>query len=129
LNFGNGFGGNFGNNFNGFQQPQFSGIEGPLAQVVSGAAQPGAVPKTPTGALALRPELKLDSEVNERIRRKAIHAHLAKQSTTVQPNDIKKWLFREVLHADLDDPKLGLGPLLDSNYPFLEEDRTISGKP
>jgi hypothetical protein len=118
----------FTGNFNGFQQPQFSGIEGPLAQVVSGAPQTGTVPKAPAGALASRPELKLDSEVNERIRRKAIHAHLAKQPAAVQPNDIKKWLFREVLHADLDDPKLGLGSLLDSNYPFLEEDRALGGK-
>jgi hypothetical protein len=122
---------NFGN-VGGFQSqpPQFSGIEGPLAQVISGTPLPfDATPKAPSGALASRPELKFDSEVNERIRRKAVHAHLAKQPGTVQPNDIKKWLFREVLHADLDDPKLGLGPLLDSNYPFWEEDRAIGGKP
>lgn len=122
-----GFIGNVATSFGGFQSPSFSGIEGPLARVIAGASPPPTLPTIPAGALALRPELKLDSEVNERIRRKAIHAHLATQGI-VQPGDIKKWLFREVLHADLDDPKLGLGPLLDSNYPFLEEDKTTAGK-
>ena len=65
---GNAGGFQFTGNFGGFQpqfqpQPQFTGIEGPLAQILSGAARPAAVPLAPAGALASRPELKLDSEV------------------------------------------------------------------
>jgi hypothetical protein len=40
----------------------------------------------------------------------------------VQPEGVKKWLFKEVLAADLDDPTLGIGKLLDSRYPFADED-------
>jgi hypothetical protein len=122
-------GGNFGSGFSGGSGSApgmiFSGIEGPVARVIAGAPAPSitvAVPKVP---LAERSELKLDADVNERIRRKAVHAHLVKVGT-VRPDDIKKWLFREVLHADLDDPKLGLGPLLNENYPFAEEDAALS---
>jgi len=120
-------GGGFKGGFGGFQGMTFSGIEGPVARVIVGAptlAVPAAVPK---GRLADRPELKLDTEVNERIRRKAVHEHLVKLGT-VQPGDLKKWLFREVLHADLDDPKLGLGAMLNENYPFAEEDAVLEGK-
>ena len=65
--------------------------------------------------------------MNERIRRKAVHDKLA-TAGRVQPADVKKWLYKEVLHADLDDPLLGLGPMLNANYPFEEEDRA-AGKP
>jgi hypothetical protein len=101
--------------------PSFTGIEGPTLQVVTGS--PGTVIATTlTGPLAARPELALDSRVNELVRRKAIHERLARAGT-VRPDEIKKWLFREVLHADLDDPTLGLGKLLEANYPFTDEDR------
>jgi hypothetical protein len=127
-----GFGNIGGFQFSGFPPPgiggvmgqPFSGIEGPLARVIVGAPRPAMIATPPAGPLASRPELKLDAEVNERIRRKAVHAHLAPLGL-VQPADIKKWLFKEVLHADLDDPKLGLSELLDSNYPFVEEDRAL----
>ena len=33
-----------------------------------------------------------------------------------------RWLDREVLHADLDDPYLGLGKILFDTYPFAKED-------
>ncbi len=121
------FGG--GGQFGGFQPMTFSGIEGPVARVIVGApvfGVPAAAP-APAGRLADRPELKLDTDVNERVRRKAVHAHLAKVGI-VQPNDLKKWLFKDVLHADLDDPLLGLGPILNENYPFADEDRAITGK-
>ena len=42
--------------------------------------------------------------------------------SVVAPGGITKWLYREVLHADLDDPYLGLGDLLFANYPFAAED-------
>jgi hypothetical protein len=121
-----GFGGGFkfGGGLGGFQGLTFSGIEGPVARVIVGAPvleSPVAVPKVP---LAERPELKLDTEVNERIRRKDVHAHLAKVGI-VRPDHIKNWLFREVLHADLDDPKLGLGAMLNENYPFADEDAAL----
>ncbi len=103
-----GNGGQFGNL--GGQFGLKGGIETPTQRVIAG------VP------LALRAELKLDSEVNERIRRRLIHERLAGASP-VRPNDIKKWLFKDVLHADLDDPFLGLGGVLNANYPFADEDR------
>jgi hypothetical protein len=35
---------------------------------------------------------------------------------------VTKKLYKEVLHADLDDPYLGLGPTLFAGYPFAGED-------
>ncbi len=55
--------------------------------------------------------LTIDTQVNENIRRQLIHRHLAK-TALMTPADITKWLYREVLHADLDDPYLGLKSLL-----------------
>ena len=52
-----------------------------------------------------------DTEVNESVRRQLIHAHLAEKGL-VTPKAVTKWLYREVLHADLDDPYLGLGKIL-----------------
>jgi hypothetical protein len=134
IQFNGGFGGGF-QAAGGFTGGGFSGagvlgtpggIEGPLERVIGGlpaASGPAVVPAVP---LAERPELKLDSEVNERIRRKAVHDKLA-TSGLAQPGDIKKWLYKEVLHADLDDPMLGLGPVLDANYPFAKEDLVGKG--
>jgi len=62
-----------------------------------------------------------DTRINESVRRRMIHEHLAGK-VPVTPEDITKWLYREVLHADLDDPYLGLGELLFANYPFAAED-------
>lgn len=65
--------------------------------------------------------LAQDTAVNETLRRRQIHKHLAELGP-VPPDEIKKWLYREVLHADLDDPYLGLGKILFDNYPFAQED-------
>ena len=62
-----------------------------------------------------------DTAVNETVRRRQIHEYLAKAGPTT-PDDMKKWLYREVLHADLEDPYLGLGEILFDSYPFAEED-------
>lgn len=62
-----------------------------------------------------------DTRVNETLRRRKIHEHLAKLDRAT-PHAITKWLYREVLHADLDDPYLGLGKILFDSYPFSEED-------
>jgi hypothetical protein len=63
-----------------------------------------------------------DTQVNETVRRRQIHETLAKEAT--RPEKITKWLYKEVLHADLDDPYLGLGNVLFANYPFTKEDKT-----
>ena len=93
----------------------FGGIEGPTERVIL------------DGTLASRSELLLDSQVNEIIRRKQIHDYLAAREA-VRPADMKRWLFKDVLRADLDDPLLGLGPVLGENYPFAEEDRRATAK-
>jgi hypothetical protein len=120
-----GFGGNGG--FTGGGQggfggsaPVFGGIEGPLEAALMG--RPIVPPTPPGGALASRADLQFDVVVNETIRRKLVHDQLAALDR-VRPDDLKKWLFRVVLQADLDDPHLGLGPVLDANYPFAAEDR------
>ncbi|WP_143392871.1 hypothetical protein [Fimbriiglobus ruber] len=130
---GNGAGG-FQAGFGGIQGPMigglqgggpYTGIEGPTSAIVAGSAAFGPVaPGTP---LAKHPGLVLDTGVNETIRRRQVHTFLV-NSNPVKPNDIKSWLFKEVLHADLDDPMLGLGPLLSQNYPFASEDRVIAAK-
>ena len=63
-----------------------------------------------------------DTRVNERVRRLTIHEKLA-ACGPVRPDGIKKWLYKEVLHADLDDPYLGLGPTLFASYPFADGHR------
>jgi hypothetical protein len=54
---------------------------------------------------------------NETHKRLQIHRKLM-QSGSVQPQQITSWLYRDVLHADIDDPLLGLGPTLTATYPF-----------
>jgi len=61
-----------------------------------------------------------DTRINERNRRLQIHERLG--SVQVVPEQIKKWLYKEVLHSDLDDPYLGLGSVLLGDDIFREED-------
>lgn len=77
--------------------------------------------KAPAGDLAGWKALLEDTQHNEAVRRKEIHGFLAQQNAT-QPKQMTKWLYREVLHADLDDPYLGLGKVLFDNYPFAKEE-------
>jgi len=63
-----------------------------------------------------------DTRINETIRRLQIHEMLANLGP-VQPKAITKKLYKEVLHADLDDPYLGLGKTLFTGYPFAKEDK------
>ena len=67
----------------------------------------------------LAKNLELDTLYNEQERRDKIDAYLTlhPQST---PSQMKGWLYREVLHADLDDPYLGLRNALFDNYPFVD---------
>ena len=60
-----------------------------------------------------------DTRLNESIRRRQIHEKLW-QAGLVPPEKVVKWLYRDVLHADLDDPYLGLGTMLFADYPFKD---------
>ena len=64
--------------------------------------------------------LELDTKYNEQERRDKIEAYLALHPQTT-PSQMKTWLYREVLHADLDDPYLGLRSALFDNYPFVDD--------
>lgn len=57
-----------------------------------------------------------ETQTNETVRRAAIHERLGK-STPVRPDGIVKWLYKDVLHCDLDDPYLGFDKLQFGN-PF-----------
>jgi hypothetical protein len=61
-----------------------------------------------------------DTRINESTRRQQIHEMLAGKGN-VRPEQVSKWLYREVLHADLEDPYLGLGSVLFANYPFKDK--------
>jgi hypothetical protein len=63
-----------------------------------------------------------DTRANETVRRKQIHELLV-QTGAVRPSNVTRRVYKEVLHADLDDPYLGLGESLFANYPFAKEDR------
>jgi hypothetical protein len=69
------------------------------------------------GGPRLDATLEADTLFNESVRRTAIHEYLA-EAGLIQPDAMTKWLYREVLHADLDDPWLGLEKTLFENYPF-----------
>jgi hypothetical protein len=62
-----------------------------------------------------------DTVQNDTLRRRQIHEALAAKGL-VRPQAVTKWLYKEVLHADLDDPYLGLGDVLYASYPFAKED-------
>lgn len=66
-------------------------------------------------------ELVSDTSHNEQIRRRQIHQMLLKQNGAT-PDSFKKALYKNVLHADLDDPHLGLDKYLSATYPFKDED-------
>jgi hypothetical protein len=66
-------------------------------------------------------ELEEDTRLNERTRRLQIHEILA-GAGLVRPDKVMRPIYKEVLHADLDDPYLGLGKVLFAKYPFAKED-------
>lgn len=124
--FGGGSGAAFGGGNGGFGSapaptppPVYTGIEGPLEAVLAGRPFVAASPKG--GDLATRADLQFDVVVNETVRRRLVHERLATLDA-VQPDQLKSWLFREVLKADLDDPKLGLGTVLNEGDPFGAEE-------
>jgi hypothetical protein len=86
-----------------------------------------AAPPEPPGALknpedvARWKELADDTRLNEGVRRRQVHEILA-AAGPVTPEQVSRRLYKEVLHADLDDPYLGLGRTLFATYPFARED-------
>jgi hypothetical protein len=66
-------------------------------------------------------ELEEDTRLNERTRRLQIH-ELLECSGLVKPEKVTRPIYKEVLHADLDDPYLGLREVLFARYPFAKED-------
>ncbi|MFK7767519.1 MAG: hypothetical protein AB8B55_09890 [Mariniblastus sp.] len=78
--------------------------------------------KTLAKKLTLNDRLAIDTRINETERRVQIHNYILQNGMTT-PDGMSKWLYREVLHADLDDPFMGLGEILFENYPFEKEDQ------
>ncbi|TMQ34866.1 MAG: hypothetical protein E6K70_05355 [Planctomycetota bacterium] len=98
---------------------------GPTAGIgpgATGAAQ--ALSFSSPQELAAWKALAQDTEVNETTRRTQIHELLAKAGL-VRPDKILKPLYKDVLHADLDDPYLGLGSVLFAGYPFAGEEAAV----
>ena len=80
----------------------------------------GLGPRPPRGAdLAEWELLATDTWRNETERRLLIHDRLA-QAALQRPEQLTRWLYRDVLHADLDDPYLGLGDALIGDDVFRE---------
>lgn len=82
------------------------------------ATAPPARPRPGTNLADWEP-LAVDTRQNEQERRLQIHTRLA-TSNLLRPDQIKTWLYREVLHADLEDPYLGLGNPLFGDDVFRE---------
>jgi hypothetical protein len=106
-------------------------VERPVELLVRGGVQPAnqqvvAKEETPrfdkSEDVASWKELAEDTRINETARRLQIHEMLVKEGAIAPPR-VTKWLYKEVLHADLDDPYLGLGEVLFATYPFAKEDR------
>jgi hypothetical protein len=68
--------------------------------------------------------LAQDTQLNERTRRRQIHETLARPERP-RLEQVLRPIYRDVLHADLDDPYLGLGETLFANYPFTSEDKGL----
>jgi len=66
--------------------------------------------------------LAADTWRNETERRLQIHGRLSR-SDPVRPEQLKDWLYRDVLHVDLNDPYLGLGDALIGDDVFREVER------
>jgi hypothetical protein len=94
---------------------------GPKPEKPAAAAQEAKEAKRDAGDVAGWKELEEDTRLNESTRRRQIHTLLA-ETGLVPPSQVVRPIYKEVLHADLDDPYLGLGPTLFDNYPFAKED-------
>lgn len=106
-------------------------IEGGLKAVLVKGGPRTPAPRTPAPAtddpkfdgkddLANWKLLAEDTTSNETVRRKQIHEMLV-ATNSVRPEQVTKKLYKDILHADLDDPYLGLGRVLFANDPFKGE--------
>ncbi len=71
-------------------------------------------------------QLNDDVRYNETVMRKQIHNRLEQMQKVKEPATVaglSKWIYREVLHTDIDDPYLGLQTVLDGTYPFEKMNR------
>ena len=89
-------------------------IEDPVEHVVFGQDEPELILPSSRKTLLAR-----DTRFNETARRLPIERKLAACGRCL-PLDLTRWLYREVLKADLDDPYLGLGKKLFPTYPFQD---------
>jgi hypothetical protein len=101
-------------------------IERPLENVLVAAYPEPKAPRPPRKNLppdvARWATLAEDTRINESARRRQVHELLAREGT-VRPSAVTKTIYKDVLHADLDDPYLGLGKVLFAEYPFASEDQ------
>src|SRR5207237_5410383 len=88
------------------------------------AMAPQAVPLSSATELSAWDALAQDTKLNESTRRTQVHDLLAKAGL-VRPDMILKPLYKEILHADLDDPYLGLGSALFGGYPFARQEAAV----
>ncbi len=95
--------------------------EGPAKEVLfSGKKETRNASMTSDQRLAeLRKLLSEDSRSSQSSRWR-IHKLLS-EKPFLTPADMTPWLYREVLHADLEDPYLGLRDVLLGKYPYGEE--------
>jgi hypothetical protein len=100
------------------QQQQLYG-QFPVQQQFNTQQQPNVRPPAPP-PVAGWAELTEDTQLNEGTRRRQIHELLARTGP-VRPDKVLKPIYRDVLHADLDDPYLGLGKTLFEENPGVEE--------
>ena len=94
----------------------------PPPDVYARAGTDGARRTPPPRNLAEWDVLAVDTWRNEAERRLQIHERLG-QSDPVRPDQLKDWLYRDVLHVDLNDPYLGLGDALIGDDVFREVER------
>jgi hypothetical protein len=101
-------------------------IERPV-EIILTAAKPVPFDPKETPELAARDDvaswkaLEEDTRLNETTRRRQIHDLLAAAGMTA-PEKVTRPIYKDVLHADLDDPYLGLGKALFETYPFAREE-------
>jgi hypothetical protein len=100
-------------------------IEDPIKKALRPAKE-AQLPVTAPEDVASWKALEEDTRLNERTRRRQIHELLARTGL-VRPEKVTRPIYKDVLHADLDDPYLGLGEVLFATYPFAKEDAAHRG--
>ncbi len=92
-----------------------------VAETDAARAKLGGDPKLDSAEdLATWKALAQDTEANESVRRKQVHELLASTNSPT-PAALTKRIYKDILHADLDDPYLGLGSSLFASYPFKDD--------